>query len=131
MGMYRIALQAQTGEITPEESKSTIHEIVSSMNKYVVKSSDCCYYSYNVIDDGTVEGGFVNIMFCQKYRLEDEDAVVACTMRGIRNFFTNQLDQANNQIIVGASSVQVDDDMADANYDPNTGIFVYNITKRL
>ena len=46
-------------------------------------------------------------------------------MAGTENFDPQKNEKEYNQIIVGASSVAIDEDMSDAIYDPNSGIFLY------
>lgn len=116
--MYQVCQKIQREEITFEEGKALIDEKVEFFSKYRTEGA----FTYELELDSN---GFVELSFCVRYHLENTDCIVGFTMQGIYDIFTGRPEPIYNQVIMGASSVPIDEDMSDVNYPSNTGVFIY------
>ena len=120
MALFSTCTDLTQGLISNDEATLLINERIASMAQYEVEGSCRCT---NYFDPGT-EGDFL-LIFCKRYRLETSDCIVAFTFQGVNDFINGSDLRVNNQVIMNASAVPIDENMGDALYSPNNGIFVY------
>lgn len=120
VSLYQTTVQISRGTITEEEGKALLDARVAEMDKYVIPDASTVYY----FDPG--ENGYCVMVFCKRYRLKTTDCIAGFTLQGVNDFFTGNPERSANQVMMGASAVPIDEDMSDALYSPNNGIFVYN-----
>lgn len=116
--LYQTCLSIQTEKISVETGLEMINEKLSMFEKYKAKGAST--YSFSVFDNG-----FLELILCIRYHLQNTDCIVGFTMQGINDIFNNRDGAEYNQIIMNASSAPIDEDMSDVIYPSNTGLFVY------
>jgi len=115
---YQTCLKVQKEEISASEGEGMILEKIDMFKKY--RGAGASTYNFEIDPRG-----FVNLVFCTRYRLKNTDCIVGFTMQGIPDIFTERTEPEFRQIIMNASSVPIDEDMTDAIWPSNTGLFVY------
>jgi len=111
--IYQTVVSLQLGTISFEEATNQINALVLDFDKYVVKGSRDIFYF-------TMNGEFIYFVLVKRYNLLQSDCSIAFNLKNGPYF-----DKYNN-IIMGVSEVPVDEDMSEAIYNPNIGLF-FNI----
>ena len=115
--IYLLAVRIQRQELSFNEGKLLIDEKVEVFEQY----SDEGASTYTIVE----KNENVYVYFCKRYHLQNTDCIVGFTMKGVCDFITDRPEPEFKQVIMTASSVSIDEDMSDAIYPSNTGIFIY------
>jgi hypothetical protein len=113
ISIYQTVSSLQQGTITFEEATLEIDSILENFEKYVVKGARNIFYF-------TVQDNFIYLVLVKRYNLLQSDCVVAFNLQTGSDFL-----ESYDKIIMGVSEVPVDEDMSEAIYNPNRGLFFY------
>jgi len=116
--LYQTCLSIQREKISVKDGVKLIKEKIAMFDKYQTGGEGT--FSFNVFDND-----FIELILCRRYRLKNTDCIVGFTLQGVNDIFNDQEGAEFNQIIMNASSVPIDEDMSDAIFPSNTGLFVY------
>lgn len=115
--IYQFCQRIQREQITFEKGKAMIDDQIKRMSEY--KAEGAAMYELEMID------GFLYMFFCTRYYLRNTDCIVGFMMQGYTDIFQGREGAEYNEIIMSASSAPIDEDMSDAIFPTNTGVFVY------
>lgn len=116
--IYQLCQRIQRKQITFEEGKKSIDEQVEKMSKYLSEGS--AMYELRIDQDDNLI-----MLFCNRYNLKNTDCIVGFTMNGINDIFKGRPEAEFNEVLMGVSAVPIDEDMSDAVFPDNNGIFIY------
>jgi hypothetical protein len=114
MAIYQTSVLAQRGTITFEQALEQILSLSEPFEQYIVKGTRSIFLF-------SMEDNLLNLVFIKRYNLPSSDCVVAFNLLGIQDLETDGV----NDVVMGVSEARVDEDMSDAVYNPNIGLFMY------